>query len=419
MNDSTRFQPAHTRQHAASEPGHTSTVHHAALRPLAQARKVDPFIAMDILAAANQREANGQATYHLEVGQPGAPAPQKVRDAAANMLADGRVGYTEAGGVAPLRARIARHYQDQYSLTIDPSRIMVTTGSSAAFSLAFLLLCEPGDRIALPRPGYPAYRNIVRALGLEPVEIDLDAQDGWALTPRKLAAHHGETPIKAVLIASPNNPTGTIMPAQALNALCTFCKEAGIWLISDEIYHGLVFEGEASCALDFDDEAIIINSFSKYYTMTGWRIGWMILPPRLVRRAQAMAQNMFICAPTLSQVAAQAAFDCTPELEVLKADYATNRERLLLTAQRLGLQGGPPPDGAFYMFWPIISLLREGETSMQFCQALLNDTGVAITPGVDFDPLHGDQFVRVSYAGPIETVAKAADLFEDWVRSRG
>jgi DNA-binding transcriptional MocR family regulator len=230
-------------------------------RQVAQARRVDSFLAMDVLAAANLREAKGEVTYHLEVGQPGAPTPQSVRETAAGMLADGRIGYTEAVGTKPLRERIARHYKERYGQQVDPSRVLVTTGSSASFSLAFLLLCDPGDRIALPRPGYPAYRNIVRALGLEPVEIDLKAEDGWVLTPEALAEHHEKAPIRAVLIASPNNPTGTVMPPQAIETLAAYCKQAGIWYISDEIYHGLVFDGEECCALAHDDDAIIINSF--------------------------------------------------------------------------------------------------------------------------------------------------------------
>jgi aspartate/methionine/tyrosine aminotransferase len=387
-------------------------------RQVAQARRVDSFLAMDVLAAANLREAKGEVTYHLEVGQPGAPTPQSVRESAAGMLADGRIGYTEAVGTKPLRERIARHYKERYGQQVGPSRVLVTTGSSASFSLAFLLLCDPGDRIALPRPGYPAYRNIVRALGLEPVEIDLKAEDGWVLTPEALAEHHKKAPIRAVLIASPNNPTGSVMPPQAIETLATYCKQAGIWYISDEIYHGLVFDGEECCALAYDDDAIIINSFSKYYCMTGWRVGWMILPERLMRSAEALTQNLFICAPSLSQAAAIAAFDATDALEAIKAEYAANRQVLLKTQGSLGLTGGPPPDGAFYAYWPVGSILRPGEDAAALCAALLEETGVAITPGNDFDPVHGDSFVRVSFAGSHGTIKQAASLFETWVRRR-
>lgn len=384
----------------------------------AQTRKVDPFIAMDVMAAANARQAQGQATYHLEVGQPGAPVPESVKAAARTLLDDGRIGYTEAGGQQALRAKLARHYSQTHGVALDPQRVIVTTGSSAGFSLGFLLLCEPGDRVALPRPGYPAYRNIVRALGLVPVEIDLSADDGWVLTPEALARHHEAAPIKCVLIASPNNPTGTLMPAHALQALTQYCDASGIWFLSDEIYHGLVYQGQETCALTYDDDAIIINSFSKYYSMTGWRIGWMVVPDRLVRASETLAQNLFICPPALSQVAAMAALDAGDDLEVIKAGYAANRQRLMKTQQQLGLNGGPPPDGAFYIYWPIASLLKSGEDATAFCKALLNETGIAITPGYDFDPVHGGSMVRVSYAGSGEQIDSAAGLFEAWGKKR-
>ena len=389
-----------------------------AFRRVAQTRKVDAFIAMDVLTAANAREAAGDATYHLEVGQPGASTPQSIRTAATKLLTDGRIGYTEASGTQKLRGKIAQHYESAYGLNIDPGRIMVTTGSSAGFSLAFLLLCDPGDRIALPRPGYPAYRNIVSALGLVPVEIDLRAEDGWVLTPEALAHHHNKEPIRAVLIASPNNPTGTVMPADAMKGLADYCKQAGIWYISDEIYHGLVFNGEAQCALRYDDDAIIINSFSKYYCMTGWRIGWMILPQNLIRSAEALAQNLYICPPSLSQAAAVAAFDARDELETIKADYASNRLRLLKTQNTLGLDGGPPPDGAFYIYWPVERLLTRGEDAVAFCKTMLHETGIATTPGIDFDPEHGRTSIRVSFAGAPTMIDKAASLFERWAGQR-
>lgn len=384
----------------------------------AQSRKVDPFIAMDVMAAANAREAQGQATYHLEVGQPGAPVPGKVKAAARTLLDDGRIGYTEAAGQQALRIKLAAHYERTYGISLDPQRVIVTTGSSAGFSLSFLLLCEPGDRVALPRPGYPAYRNIVRALGLVPVEIDLSADDAWVLTPEALAQHHDEAPIKCVLIASPNNPTGTLMPASALQALTDYCRDVGIWFLSDEIYHGLVYQGQETCALTYDDDAIIINSFSKYYCMTGWRIGWMVVPQRLIRTSESLAQNLFICPPALSQIAAMAALDAGDDLDMIKAGYAANRERLLLTQERLALHGGPPPDGAFYMYWPVASLLKPGEDAKAFCQGLLLETGIAITPGYDFDPVRGDTMVRVSYAGSAEQIDVAAGLFEAWGRKR-
>ena len=389
-----------------------------AQRSLATSRRVDPFLAMDVLKAANARERDGKATYHLEVGQPGAPVAPAIRRAAARMLDAGQVGYTEASGLAHLRARIATHYLDRYGLSVDPGRVVVTTGSSAAFSLAFLLLCEPGERVGLPRPGYPAYRNIVRALGLEPVEIPLDAEGDWLLTGEGVARHHEKTPMKCILMASPNNPTGSVTSGTVLANLARTCRREGIWLISDEIYHGLIYDGDEVCALGEDNDAIIINSFSKYYGMTGWRIGWMIMPERMVRPAEALAQNLFICPPALAQTAAVAAFDATTDLEATKRSYARNRLRLLQTAERLKLGGGPTPDGAFYCYWPIQTLLHPGETAGMFCRRLLADTGVAITPGDDFDPVRGHEWVRVSYAGNEADVATAADLFEAWATDR-
>ena len=387
-------------------------------RVLAASRQVDPFLAMDVLKAANNREASGQATYHLEVGQPGAPVATAIRQAAETLLADGLVGYTEANGTGKLRGRIAAHYQDHYGLLVDPARIVVTTGSSAAFSLAFLLTCDPGDRVGLPRPGYPAYRNIVRALGLEPVEIALEAEDDWLLTSSSVLEHHRNAPLKCLLMASPINPTGSTMPADRLGDLVATCAHEGIWFLSDEIYHGLIYKGDETCALVHDSDAIIINSFSKYYGMTGWRIGWMIVPEHMVRRTEALAQNLFICPPAIAQAAAIGAFEATSYLDTLKAGYARNRVRLLETSNRLALTGGPSPDGAFYVYWPVRNLLRPGETASALCQSLLTETGVAITPGDDFDPVRGHEWVRVSYAGREDDIAVAAELMEGWFSQR-
>ena len=407
-----------TRRFTAARPDDPAAADDPPQRRMAQRRRVDPFIAMDILAAANAREQAGLPTYHLEVGQPGASLPEPVIEAARARLDQGPAGYTEAGGTAALRQRIARHYAERHALAVAPERILVTTGSSAAFSLAFLLLCEPGDRAALPRPGYPAYRNIVRALGLEPVEIDCTATDGWVLTPDNLARAHEAAPIRCVLVASPNNPTGTVMRADQLAQLTDYCRDAGIWFISDEIYHGLVFEGQEVCALAHDHDAIIINSLSKYHTMTGWRIGWMVVPQRCVRTVEAMAQNLFICPPTLAQAAAVAAFDAVDAFEAIKAGYAANRQQLLALQARLGLEGGPPADGAFYLYWPVERLLGPGETAADLCRELLAQTGVAITPGNDFDPENGHHWVRVSYAGARDVIAAAAGLIEGWAMAR-
>ncbi|MEM1288227.1 MAG: aminotransferase class I/II-fold pyridoxal phosphate-dependent enzyme [Pseudomonadota bacterium] len=381
-------------------------------------RVVDPFLAMDILAAATAREARGLPTYHLEVGQPGARLPEAVVDSASKSLKSDPLGYTASRGIRPLRERLSALYEERYGLDVDPSRFLITTGSSAAFSLAFLLLCDPGDRILLPRPGYPAYRNIARALGLVPVEVDLLSSNDWTITCAQINEAQREGPIRCMILASPDNPTGSVLSPQTMQQIVSCCEDAGIWFISDEIYHGLNFKGNDVCALTFDDDALIINSFSKYFCMTGWRIGWMVLPERLVDRADRFAQNLFICAPALSQKAALAALDEGPAFERVKAGYSTNRARLKSLVSSLGIDHGPSPDGAFYMYLPVEKFLRPGETSQELCGQLLGETGVAITPGRDFDPGRGDRWVRISYAGKKETIATAADLMTDWLQRR-
>ncbi|HEY7665385.1 MAG TPA: aminotransferase class I/II-fold pyridoxal phosphate-dependent enzyme, partial [Xanthobacteraceae bacterium] len=269
---------------------------------------VPPFMVMDVMAAAARIEAAGGRVLHMEVGQPAAPAPASALAAARAALSSGRLGYTETLGLATLRARIARHYRDAYGATIDPARVVVTTGSSAAFVLAFLALFEPGDRVAVALPGYPPYRHILSALGCEPVGIETTATTRWAITPESLLACHRRTPLKGVLVASPANPTGTMMTGQALRELIGAAEDAGIKFISDEIYHGLDYAFPAETAAGMSDEAVIINSFSKYFCMTGWRIGWMVAPEPLVRPIDRLQGNLAISAPALSQIAAEAAF---------------------------------------------------------------------------------------------------------------
>ncbi|WP_254743250.1 pyridoxal phosphate-dependent aminotransferase [Alsobacter ponti] len=357
---------------------------------------VAPFMAMDVLAAANAREQAGGEVVHMEVGQPGAPAPRAVIEAASRALALGRIGYTEALGVPSLRERIARHYRDAYGVGVPAERVVVTTGSSGGFILGFLAMFDAGDRVAIATPGYPAYRNILKAFGVEPVEIECDAASGWVLTAAAIERAHAERPLKGVLAMSPGNPTGTMMSRDALAALGAACKRLGLWFISDEIYHGLTYERPADTALAFDDEAVIINSFSKYYCMTGWRVGWMVVPERLARPIERLAQSLFISVPYLSQVAAEAAFDATSELEAIKAGYAANRALLLDELPRIGLGDFLPVDGAFYVY---VDVGRHTNDSMAFCRRLLDEAGVAATPGLDFDTARGSRFMRLSFAG--------------------
>ncbi len=374
---------------------------------------VEPFMAMDVLAAANAREAGGSKVIHMEVGQPGAPAPQSVLLAARKALEHGRFGYTEACGLPLLRQAISKHYQAAYGRAVSPERIIATTGSSAAFNLIFLSAFDPGDRIALTAPGYPAYRNILTALGLEPVEIEVGADTRWALTPELIEKAHKEKPLKGVLVASPANPTGTMMTPEALEAVVRSCEDLGLWFVSDEIYHGLVFEGRQETALAYSQNAIIINSFSKYYCMTGWRIGWMVAPEQLVRPIERLAQSLYISPPYLSQVAAMAAFDATDELDAVKAGYAANREILLEKLPKIGFDELLPVDGAFYVY---ASVRRFSNDSNEFAKKMLTETGVAATPGADFDHARGHRYMRFSFAGATGDMADAMMKLEGWLK---
>ncbi|WP_208999920.1 pyridoxal phosphate-dependent aminotransferase [Stappia sediminis] len=374
---------------------------------------VEPFIAMDVMAAANAREADGRRVIHMEVGQPGAPAPRAVLDEAQSALGHGRFGYTEAKGMPILREAISAHYGRAYGVDVPAERIVATTGSSAGFNLAFLAAFDAGDRVALTTPGYPAYRNILSALGLEAVEIEVGPETRWALTPELLEAAHREKPLKGVLVASPANPTGTMMTPDALKALAQACEYLGIWFISDEIYHGLVFAGEQETALRYSDKAIIINSFSKYYCMTGWRIGWMILPEMLLRPVERLAQSLYISAPYVSQIAAVKAFSATNELEAVKQGYAENRATLLEKLPRIGFDELLPVDGAFYVY---ASVRRFSNDSHDFATRMLQETGIAATPGADFDHNRGHRYMRFSFAGNHQDMVDAMDLLSDWLK---
>ncbi|MEW5421991.1 pyridoxal phosphate-dependent aminotransferase [Amorphus sp. 3PC139-8] len=352
---------------------------------------------MDVLAEATRLAGEGRHIVHMEVGQPGAPAPKAVLDAARDVLSHGRIGYTEALGRGALRARIASHYRETYGVDVPAERVVVTTGSSAGFMLAFLAGFDAGARIALPSPGYPAYRNILKALDLVPVEIETTAETRWALTPELLAAAHGEAPLAGVLVASPANPSGTMMTPDALAALIEAAEEMGMWFISDEIYHGLVYDGrKTATALATSADAIVVNSFSKYYCMTGWRVGWMVLPERLVRPVERLAQNLYISVPELSQAAAMAAFDARDDLEEVRAVYAKNRELLMDRLPKLGFTEILPADGAFYLYADISPF---SDNSVDFARCLLQEQGVAVTPGPDFDRIRGHRYVRFSIAG--------------------
>jgi aspartate/methionine/tyrosine aminotransferase len=373
--------------------------------------RVAPFLAMDVLAAAAAKERRGVSVVHMEVGQPSAPAPRAARDAAKAALETGRIGYTEALGIAPLRERIAGHYREAYGLEVAPERVIVTTGSSAGFVLAFLSLFNAGERVAITAPGYPAYRNILEALDLQPVAIPLTKAEGWAMTAEAVERAHASGPLHGVLAMSPANPSGTMIARSALAELGATCRERGLWFISDEIYHGLTYGEPAATALAFDD-AVVINSFSKYYCMTGWRVGWIVVPEHLVRPIERLAQNLYISPPYLSQVAALAAFDARDELEAIKAGYARNRAMLLEELPRIGLAEMHPVDGAFYIYADVARFTND---SIGFSKRMLEEAGVAATPGLDFDPAEGAHYLRLSFAGSEEECREAVRRLKGWL----
>lgn len=377
-------------------------------RPIKASRRseIDPFRAMDVLAEANRMAASGIDVISLAVGQPSAPVPARTAEAAARFLAAGRIGYTDALGRMSLRSRIAEHYRSAYGVAIGADRVMVTTGSSAGFNLAFLAAFDPGDRVAIAAPGYPAYRNILKALGIVPVEIPVDAEEGYLLTADRLAAEHRKAPVKGVLVASPANPTGTVTPRDELRRLLEFSDREGITFISDEIYHGLVYGEPAASALEFTDRAIVVNSFSKYYCMTGWRIGWLVLPPSLVRAAERIGQSLYISAPDLSQAAAEDVFEARDELEAVRADYVANRELLTRALPEIGFQRIAPIDGAFYAYAGIPAGF---DNATDLARDILHRAHVAVTPGTDFDTVRGEGFLRLSYAGAPAAVTEAVE----------
>jgi aspartate/methionine/tyrosine aminotransferase len=374
---------------------------------------VPPFMVMDVMAAAARIEAAGGRVIHMEVGQPAAPAPAGAIAAARAALSSGRLGYTETLGIPSLRARIARHYADAYGVSIDPARVIVTTGSSAGFILAFLALFEPGDRVAIALPGYPPYRHILTALGCQPVLLETTQATRWAITSEMLLAAHRKAPLKGVLVASPANPTGTMMTAAALRDLIDAAEGEGIRFISDEIYHGLDYAFAAETAARLSDSVVIINSFSKYFCMTGWRIGWMVAPPPLVRPIDRLQGNLAVSVPTLSQIAAQAALDGRAEMEAVKHGYEENRRILLDGLPKAGFDRILPVDGAFYLY---ADVSRFADDSFAFAQRMLEETHVAATPGVDFDPLRGRNFIRFCYAGSVAEMREAVQRIGQWLK---
>lgn len=373
-----------------------------------------PFIVMDVIAAANASQAalpvGAPHVIRMEVGQPGTGAPAGAVAAVQAALRSGHpLGYTEAFGLRSLRHRIAAHALDWYGLTLPIERIAVTVGASGAFPLAFLAAFDPGDRIAMASPFYPPYVNILTALGMTPVILEAGLETRFQ--PSVAMLEKLDPRPDGLIVASPCNPAGTMLHRDELAAIAVWCDRNGVRLISDEIYHGLNYDSPIASAAEFSDSAIVVNSFSKYFSMTGWRIGWMVLPPDLARSVECLAQNMFISAPYISQVAAEAAFDCHAELQANIAAYRRSRDHLLTALPAAGFSRLSPAEGAFYLFADISDRSND---SVAFCARMLQEAGVAVSPGVDFDRTRGNRFVRFSYCGPEADMRAAAERLRGW-----
>ncbi len=378
---------------------------------------VPPFHVMDVWLAAAERQRTHGDLVNLSAGQPSVGAPEPVRAAAAAALHLNELAYTVALGIPELRAAIAADYQRQYGVAVEPEAVAVTTGSSGGFLLAFLACFDVGDRVAMASPGYPCYRNILSALGCEVVEIECGPQTRFQPTAQMLAEL--DPPVRGVVVASPANPTGTVIPPAELAAIASWCDASGVRLISDEVYHGLVYEGapQTSCAWQTSRQAVVVNSFSKYYAMTGWRLGWLLVPSELRRAVDRLTGNFTICPPVLSQIAAVAAFtpEATAEADGNLHHYATNRSLLLDGLRNIGIDRLAPTDGAFYVYADVSDYTDD---SMAFCSKLLNDTGVAVASGIDFDTVQGNKFIRVSFAGPTSDIAEGLRRIGPWLQGQ-
>lgn len=371
--------------------------------------EVNPFIVMDVMEDARRAEAAGASVIHMEVGQPGTPAPRLAREAVNKAMSSEALGYTVALGLPELRERISKLYRNWYGIDVPASRIIVTAGSSAGFLLSFLAMFDAGQRVATIAPGYPSYRNILKGLDIEVVELDGAAASGWRPTPEMIA---GAGDIDGLLVASPSNPTGAMLDRASLQGLINAVRAKNAVFISDEIYHGLHYGERAVTALELSDDVVVINSFSKYFSMTGWRVGWMVAPEPMVRVVERLAQNFFICPAHVSQVAALAAIDAVDECEANLTVYRKNREVLLEELPKAEFTKLAPCEGAFYIYAEVDHLTGD---SREFCKRMLAEAGVAATPGHDFDPMRGAQTVRFSFARSTEDMVEGARRLKAWL----
>lgn len=385
-------------------------------RTAATRAAIAPFYVMEVMKAAGERERAGGDVLHLEVGQPSTPAPAAVLDAAAIALRQDPLRYTDALGTAALRERIARWYDERYGVAVDPATVAVTGGASGACVLGLLAAFEVGERVAVASPGYPCYRNMLTAFGVQAIDVAVDASTRFQLTPELLAREAERSgPLAGVVVASPSNPTGTMLGAAELADLAAHCATHDLRLVSDEIYHGITYGEPAATALSFDPDAIVVSSFSKYFSMTGWRLGWMVVPPALVDPVERLAQNLTVAPPTLAQLAGVAAFDAVGELDGHVARYAANRAVLLDGLAAMGFATIAPADGAFYAWVDVSGISDDAEA---LCATWLADLGVAATPGIDFDPTRGHHFVRFSFCGADAEIAEAVRRLGGWMANR-
>ncbi|MGE2735547.1 pyridoxal phosphate-dependent aminotransferase [Mycolicibacterium vaccae] len=381
---------------------------------ISQRSAIPPFYVMDVWLAAAERQRSHGDLVNLSAGQPSAGAPSAVRDAAIAAMQRNQLGYTVALGIPELREAIAGSYSARHGLSVDADDVVVTTGSSGGFLLAFLACFDAGDRVAIASPGYPCYRNILSALGCDVVELPCGPDTRFQPTLEMLTEL--DPPVAGVIVASPANPTGTVIPPEELAAIASWCAAEGVRLISDEVYHGLVYPGApaTSCAWETSRDAVVVNSFSKYFAMTGWRLGWLLVPDELKRAVDRLTGNFTICPPALPQLAAVSAFtpESIAEAESLLDGYAANRTMLLDGLRAIGIDRLAPTDGAFYVYADVSHLTTD---SLSFCSKLLDDTGVAIAPGVDFDTVRGGAFVRLSFAGPASDIEEALRRIGGWL----
>ena len=372
--------------------------------------KVDSFIVMDVMESARKAESKGQHIIHMEIGQPGTPAPKIAKEYLSKKIHSNNLGYTVSLGLPELRKKISKLYGEWYNLDLNPERVVVTNGSSGAFILSFTSLFDSGERVGIGSPGYPSYRQILKSLDLVPVDIQTEMQNSFQPIPTDIEKNN----IKGLLVASPANPTGSMLDKQSLKNLITTAKENNVSFISDEIYHGIEYEKKATTALEITDDCYVINSFSKYFSMTGWRVGWMVVPESHVRQVERLSQNLFICPPHASQITALAALDASEELEQNVNIYKKNREILINELPNMGFKKFSPPDGAFYIYVDVSKFTND---SLEFTKQILDKVGVAITPGLDFDQKRGNKTIRFSYARSTEDIIEGTKRLKKFMNT--